>query len=93
MNASDAAALRGISIIRLLEGDSAPALDIMRRAYALDPDIQYMPEALIIALCENDMRDEAMAHLEAYEGGGYIFEQDLRDYLAGTISLVEYYTE
>ena len=91
IDACDFYALRGLSIVELLEGRKSEALDIISRARSLAPYGQYVPEAYIIALVENGLREEAEAYLSGLESEGYQFERDLHDYLNGDISLKQYY--
>ena len=92
-NASDTYAMRGAGIVMQLMGDIAGGLQIIRKAYDIDPEGRYIKEAIIIALCENAMREEAMTILESSLAGGYVFGQDLYDYLDGKTTMVKYYTE
>lgn len=90
-NASDAFSLRGISILRLLEGQREEALELMRIAYAIEPYGLYMPDALLVALWENDMQEEARELLSALTEEGFVVPLDLQQYLDGEISLREFY--
>ena len=85
--------MRGLSILQLLDGQKGPALESMRYAYRLNPYGLYMSEAFIIALCENDLRDEATAVLESIVKEGFVIEDDFQAYLDGKTSLKQYYID
>lgn len=91
-NGSDTYAMRGIGIVMQIEGDIAGGLQKIRDAYEMNPDEVYINESIIVALCENAQRDEAMKILEEKSLAGYVFEQDLYDYLDGRITMTEYYS-
>lgn len=90
-NACDALSWRGLGVIELLEGEKSHALELIKYAYGLEPNGLYVPEALIIALCENGLRDDAVAVLDKITAEGYQIENDLQEYLNGTLSLEQYY--
>ena len=90
-NACDAFSLRGLGVLRLLEGEKESALTMVRRAYEIEPYGLYIAETLIITLCENDFRDEAMELLERLTGEGMQIEEDLQGYLDGNINVQQYY--
>jgi tetratricopeptide (TPR) repeat protein len=92
-NMCDALSWRGLGVIQLLEGQKSSGLKSIQYAYKLEPDGLYVPEALIIAMCENEMRDDAMAFLEQLISGGYQIEEDLQNYLDGKTSIDQYFLD
>jgi hypothetical protein len=94
-NAHDTYALRGVGILMQLQGDIAGGLSVIQETYDKNPYELYINEALIIALCENNQRDAAMAVMQAAIEEGYDFDYDheLQDYLDGTITMHQFYTE
>ena len=91
LNACDALSWRGLGVLQQLEGDKKQGLESIRYAHEIEPYGLYVPEALIIALIENGLRDEAMAYLDTIVYDGFQIEDDLRDYLDGVISIEQYY--
>jgi tetratricopeptide (TPR) repeat protein len=92
LNASDALSLRGLSVLQLLEGEKGVALETVRRAYELEPEGLYVADTLIVALCENGLREEAEALLKNLENGeDYILDEGLKDYMDGNVGLEQYY--
>ena len=91
LNACDATAMRGVSILQLLEGEKALSLKTIQRAYEIEPYGLYIAESLAIALCENDMRGEAETLLEQLVGEGLQIEEDLQGYMYGNLTLQQYY--
>lgn len=90
-NAWDFYAMRGLGIVTQMTGDIPGGLQIIREACEMEPRGFYINEAMIIALCENDMRGEAMDMMELKLAEGYEFEPDLYEYLDGTVTMAEYY--
>jgi tetratricopeptide (TPR) repeat protein len=84
-------ALRGLAILRLLDGNPAEGLDLARQAFENNPEEPYVWETYIIALSENNMDDEAKAQLDAYQAQGELLGEDTQAYLDGTLSLHDYY--
>lgn len=91
LNACDALSLRGLSILQLLDGQKSLALESIRLAYEIDPYGLYIPEALVITLCENGLRDEAMELLNQFIKDGFQVGTDLQEYLDGNLSIDQYY--
>ena len=92
VDAGDYFALRGLSVIELLEGRKGLALDLIDQARALAPYGLYVPEAYIIVLIENGLRAEADGYFSLLESEGYVFGQDLLEYMSGHTSAEQYYT-
>lgn len=92
-NKNDAFSIRGISIIRLLEGKNKEALVLAQKSYEISPKHMYIPESLAIALCENNKREEALNFINRCKNEGYTFAPDMDEYLSGKMNLVSYYTE
>lgn len=90
-NACDAEAYRGLSILQLLEGNPQEALETIRLAYALEPEGDYMLDALIVTLLENGEEAEAAPLIERLRVDGEIQDESLRGYLAGETDLRRYY--
>lgn len=90
-NAEDANAIRGMSVLELLEGDLELALISARQAYDLDPTGPYIPETLIIMLRENGLLDEADAVLDEITAQGFEIEPDFAEYLEGKVTAKDYY--
>lgn len=91
-NACDALAMRGLGILQTLEGRMEEGLQLIRKAYEIEPDGMYIRDALVVALYENGLREEAAPLVEQLEDAGEI-EEDLREYLDGGIDLWEYYVK
>lgn len=91
-NACDSSSISGLGILELLNGDKAEGLSLIQQAYAIDPDCVYVPEALVIALCENGQRDAALDMVNK-KAEQYLFDPELQDYLDGTIDLQQYYID
>lgn len=89
--AEDAASIRGLGILDLLNGQREEGLSSILSAYDLMPDALYAAEAVIITLCENNRRDEALTFYDERVSEGYEFDSELNDYLNGTLSLQGYY--
>lgn len=94
-NKTDAAAIRGMAVLELLKGDKAKGLELARRALEIHPYETHIPETVVIALCENGKRDEAINLMEEYKNDEYVYEfdADLEKYLNGQISINDYYVE
>ncbi|MCL2810761.1 MAG: hypothetical protein FWD25_02605 [Clostridia bacterium] len=95
LNALDAGAMRGQAILLLLEGQKEEALSLVRRAYSLDPLMQWMPEALCVALLENGLHDEAETIRQIAKESGYTFDYDGKhaQYARGEITVSQIYLE
>lgn len=91
LNACDALSLRGLSILQLLDGQKSLSLESIRYAYEIEPYGLYIPEALIIALYENGLRDEAVELLGQFIRDGFQVDTDLQEYLDGKLSVDQYY--
>ena len=94
-NALDAGALRGQAVLLLLEGKPQDALVLVRKAYSLDPLLQWMPEALYTALLENGLREEAETIRQIAEESGYVFDLDGTHtrYANGEITVAQIYLD
>lgn len=92
-NASDTYAMRGEGILMQINGDFAGGLEKIREAYDINPNELYINDALIIALCENGMREEATEFMEARFAEEYKFDQAFYDYMDGKVSMVKYYSQ
>jgi len=93
LNACDALSWRGLGILQLLEGQNSLGLEFIQHAYIIEPNGLYVPEALVIALCENGLRDDAMAFLGQLIADGFQVEEDFQEYIDGNISLKQYYLD
>lgn len=91
LNATDALAIRGLSILYLLEGEKKLALEKVRYAYELEPEGLYIADALVITLYENSLKEEADALLKSMTDKGFVIPEDLAKYLDGTTNVKEYY--
>jgi len=91
LNACDALSWRGKGVIQLLENQKKSGLESIKYAYKIEPDGLFVKEALVIALCENGLRDDAMTFLENFNNTDYKIEEDLQGYLDGTISVEQYF--
>jgi len=91
LNACDALSWRGLGVLDMLEGQKSLGLESIRLAYEIEPYGLYVPEALIIALIENGMRDEAMEFIDMIVSEGFQFDEDILDYLDGAVSMEHYY--
>jgi len=91
INATDALSWRGLGVLCLLEGQNSEGLELARHAFAIDPYGLFIADSLIVALCENGLRDEAMATLDLFIADGFHVDDDLQQYLSGEIDLVLYY--
>ena len=94
-NALDAGALRGQGIMLMIEGMKEEGLAMIRQAYSLEPLMQWMPEALYIALLESGLDEEADAIRQIAEQSGYAFDHDGRvaGYTGGEVTVAEYYVQ
>ncbi|MEM1483533.1 hypothetical protein V6615_01520 [Oscillospiraceae bacterium PP1C4] len=90
-NACDTSAITGLGILELLVGDKKQGLSMIQRAYEINPYDLYAPEAVIIALCENGLRDDALAIMEKKKSESYSFDPELESYLDGEIDLRQFY--
>ncbi|MHC1722057.1 MAG: tetratricopeptide repeat protein [Aminipila sp.] len=84
-------ALRGLAIIKLLEGNKKDGLDLAYEAFDMDPEGTYVWETYIIALKENQKNSKLNAEIKAYLAKGNELEADTQDYLEGKTSLHDYY--
>ena len=84
-------ALRGLAIIRLLEGNKEEGLNLAYKAFDTNPDGLYVWETYIIALKENDKNSETDDQIKEYLAAGYELDEDTQNYLEGEISLYDYY--
>jgi len=91
LNACDALSWRGLGVLQLLEGQKSLGLESIQYAYKIEPNGLYVPEALVIALYENGLRDDAMALLDRLIADGFQPEEDFQGYLDGNVSLEQYY--
>lgn len=94
-NALDAGAMRGQSILLLIEGKKEDALPLIREAYSLDSLAQWMPEALYVVLRENGLAEEAATIRQIAEEGGYAFDLDgeIARYESGEIDVARMYLD
>jgi hypothetical protein len=91
VNACDSESISGLGKIELLIGDKKKGLELIEQAYSIEPYIAYMPEAYIIALNENGLTDNiAQVRSDAIDAG-YIFDNEIDQYLNKEISLWDYY--
>lgn len=86
-------ALRGLAIIRLLEGKKEEGLDLASKAYELDPEGAYVWETYVIALEENAKDTDADALIQEYLSKANELDADLQSYLDGNLSLQDYYID
>jgi len=91
LNAEDANAMRGLSVVELLDGNPESALEAARRAYELAPFGLFVPETLIVMLHENGLHDEAEAVLDEITAMGFEADEDFAEYLEGKVTAEEYY--
>jgi len=93
-NATDALSIRGLSILRLLEGAKEESLKQIRYAYELEPYYNsYITESLIITLYENSLKEEADTLLKDIKSNGFLVEEEFQKYLDGEITFKEYYVD
>ena len=86
-------ALRGLAIIRLLEGNKEEGLDLASKAYDQNPQGDYVWETYLIALKENAKNADADALVQEYISKKNELDADLKNYLDGNLSLHEYYID
>ena len=84
-------ALRGLAIIKLLEGNKKEGLDLAYKAFDMDPEGIYVWETYVIALKENEKSSEVDAEIKEYLANGKELDTDTKDYLEGKMSLHDYY--
>lgn len=84
-------ALRGLAVIRLLEGQNEVGLDLAYQAYMIDPEGFYMWETYIIALHENKKNSETDAQIKEYIAKGNVLSEEFHNYFDGKLSLHDYY--
>lgn len=93
LNANDAHSIAGLGKIELLIGDKVKGLELIEKAYSIEPYYIYMPEAYIIALVENGKLDEAeLVRNKALENE-YELDFELEMYLNSEMTLWDYYVE
>jgi len=93
LNACDGDSLAGLGKIELLIGDKKKGLELIEKAYLMEPYSIYMPDAYIIALNENGLVDKIDEVRIAANEAGYEFDNEIDQYLNKEISLWEYYVD
>ena len=87
------AALRSLAVIEMLDGNSKKGLTLAEEAYQLNRDEYYVSDTYIVALVVNGSMEEAQELKDSLEEEGYEFDDDLRKFLDGEMTLEEYYIE
>lgn len=90
---TDAGALRGLSVLAMLEGDFEEGLARAGQAYASDPDSMYVRDTYLIALHVNGDTAEAEKMAEEIRRVEGSLDEDTQQLLNGTISLEDYYLD
>lgn len=92
-NKEDSSVLRSYAILKLLEGDSAGGLALAEEAYDYFAEGTYVVDTYIVALAVNGRTQEAEAIKQEWTEQGYEFDPELDTFLAGNMSLEEYYID
>ena len=87
----DAGALRGLSVLAMLEGREEEALALAKSAYEVSPDSLYVPDTYLVTLHVNGHTKEANTMIEEIEEIEGALDEDTRQLLNGEISLEDYY--
>ncbi|WP_242984708.1 tetratricopeptide repeat protein [Clostridium taeniosporum] len=87
----NAGALRSLAIIEMLEGNNKQGVNLAQKAYISNPNEDYVLETLIIALTANGQSDEAEKYKKEYISNGQEFDEDMRNFLDGKITIDDYY--
>lgn len=93
LNANDANSLAGLGKLELLIGDKVKGLELIEKAYNIEPYYTYMPESYIIALVENGKLEKAEEVKNNAKENDYEFDYELEMYLNSEITLWDYYVE
>lgn len=88
---TNAYALRGMAIIEMLQGNKQQGLVLAKQAYEIQKFDGYIPETLIVALCENGKRQEAKEFIKELAKNQYTYIKDLNTYLNSKTTLRNYY--
>lgn len=91
INKEDYAVLRSYATLELVEGNLEKGLDYASRAYEMNKGGGYVIDTYIVALAANGRTDEARELAKKYEDKDYMFDEELYDFLDGTMTLEDYY--
>lgn len=93
VNKEDYAVLRSFATLELVEGNLESGLDFASRSYDAYADGDYVIDTYIVALAANGRMEEARELVGEYENNGYVFDDDLYEFLDGNMTLEDYYID
>lgn len=93
VNKEDYAVLRSFATLELVEGNLERGLDFASRSYDAYADGDYVIDTYIVALAANGRMEEARELVGEYENNGYVFDDDLYEFLDGNMTLEDYYID
>lgn len=91
VNRQDYSILRAYATIELVSGNTEAGCSYASMAWDTYPEGTYVADTYIIALAANGQEEDARNLLKQCEEEGYIFEDDLYQFLSGEITLEDYY--
>lgn len=93
INKEDYSVLRSKAILALLANELEQGLTYARNAYEIYAEGDYVIDTYIVALASNNRLEEAKQIKEEYAEEGYYFDDDMESFLAGNMTLQEYYID
>lgn len=91
INKEDWSLLRSYATLKMAQNQPEKGLEFAKEAYNQYPEGDYVIDTYIIALAANGQMEEAQEIKTTWEEQGYVFEDDLEQFLAGKMTLQEYY--
>lgn len=82
---------RSLATLELTEGNLELGLEYAKSAYEIYSEGTYVVDTYVVALAANGQEEEAETILKQWEEEGYIFDDDFYSFLAGSMTLEEYY--
>jgi len=91
VDATDCGGLYGLGVLELLTGEPSVALTKIQAVHDMYGNVNYIPEALALALIENDQGEQADQFIAACKETEYTFSQAFTNCSLGLSSLEDYY--
>ncbi|NLG05405.1 MAG: hypothetical protein GX567_16510 [Clostridia bacterium] len=85
--------IRSLAILELLKGNIAEGVSYAKQAYEMDRTQNYVADTYLVSLKVNGEVEQAHALMAELEQEDFYFDDSLRDFLDGKLTLEEYYID